>query len=105
MLGGILGRADDMLIIRGNNIYPSAIEAIIRRFPEIAEFRIRVSDETEMASLLLEFEPLPDAQDDLALVERISKAFQDRFNFRADIQAVAPGTLPRFELKARRFVK
>lgn len=105
MLGGILGRVDDMLIIRGNNIYPSAIEAIIRRFPEIAEFRIRVSDETEMASLLLEFEPLPDAQYDLALVERISKAFQDRFNFRADIQAVAPGALPRFELKARRFVK
>jgi len=39
--GGILGRLDDMLIVRGVNVFPSAIEAIVRRFP-VEEFRIEV---------------------------------------------------------------
>ena len=40
--GGILGRTDDMICIRGNNVYPSALEAILRRFPEVTEYRIEV---------------------------------------------------------------
>ena len=40
--GGILGRTDDMIHVRGNNLYPAALEAVIRRFPEVAEFRIVV---------------------------------------------------------------
>lgn len=106
MLGGILGRADDMLIIRGNNIYPSAIEALVRRFPEIVEFRIQVSKTGRLNALRLEIEPIPSAEGAAPmLVERLAEAFQDAFHFRADVQAVRPGLLPRFELKARRVVR
>ena len=40
--GGILGRLDDMLIVRGVNVFPSAIEGMVRRFPAIEEFQIEV---------------------------------------------------------------
>ncbi|MBM4077769.1 MAG: phenylacetate--CoA ligase, partial [Planctomycetes bacterium] len=46
--GGILGRIDDMLIIRGNNLFPSSLEAIIREFPEVIEYRIIHSKRREM---------------------------------------------------------
>lgn len=105
MLGGILGRTDDMLIIRGNNIYPSAIEGLIRRFPEIAEFRIEVTEVAQMPTLRLEIEPIPAAQADVALAAKIGKAFQDVFHFHAEVRSVPPDTLPRFEMKSRRVVR
>ena len=40
--GGILGRVDDMLIVRGVNVFPSALEGIVRRFPAVDEFVIEV---------------------------------------------------------------
>ena len=47
--GGILGRVDDMVIVRGVNIYPAAIESVVRRFSEITEFQVRESSKDEMA--------------------------------------------------------
>ena len=55
--GGILGRADDMIHVRGNNLYPAAIEAIVRRFPEVAEYRIHVDHTGPLADLRIEVEP------------------------------------------------
>ena len=57
--GGILARADDMVGVRGVNVYPAAIEAVVRGFPEIVEFRSTVSRSHEMRSLSLEIEPAP----------------------------------------------
>ncbi len=99
--GGILGRMDDMIHIRGNNIYPAAIEAIVRRFADVAEFRVVVDRTESLSNLRIEIECVPSA-DDSVLVERIAKALKDELLFRADVVRVAPGTLPRFEMKARR---
>lgn len=99
--GGIIGRTDDMLVIRGNNVYPSAIEAILREFPEIAEYRVIVSGRDTMADLRIEIEPAKGASAD-DLVDAVTQAFRDRFNFRPHVYPVHPGTLPRFEMKARR---
>ena len=55
--GGILGRADDMFIVRGNNVFPSAVESVLRNFPQVAEFRLRVYQEQAMTEVLLEIEP------------------------------------------------
>ena len=55
--GGILGRTDDMIHVRGNNLYPAAIEAVVRRFPEVAEFRIVVDRSGPLADLRVEVEP------------------------------------------------
>jgi phenylacetate-CoA ligase len=106
--GGILARIDDMLIIRGNNVYPSAVEAVIRRFPEVAEFRIRAERSGELAGLRVEVEPAggggpPESAD--ALRKRVATALAETFFFRSEVTVVPRGTLPRFELKGRRFVK
>src|SRR4029079_1852512 len=52
--GGILGRADDMIHVRGNNLYPGPIEAIVRRFPEVAEYRIHVDHSGPLPDLRIE---------------------------------------------------
>ena len=97
--GGILGRADDMLIVRGVNIYPSAVEAIVREFPEVAEFRITVTHVGALDELELEVETAADG-----CAARVAQALYGRLNLRVIVQAVPPGTLPRWELKARRVV-
>ena len=106
--GGILGRTDDMITIRGNNIYPARIEEIIREFPEIAEYRIEVTTVRSMNHLQVEIEPAEGASvasPPDGLVARVGRAIRDRLNFHAEVVAVAAGTLPRFELKGRRFVR
>jgi phenylacetate-CoA ligase len=104
--GGILGRADDMVTIRGNNVFPSSLEAILRQFDEVAEYRIEVHTEREMQHLKLEIEPIPDAAANVeGLMTRIRRTIKDRLNFHPDVIAVPIGSLPRFELKGQRFFR
>jgi phenylacetate-CoA ligase len=102
--GGVIGRADDMIHVRGNNLYPSAIEAVVRRFPEVAEFRIVVDQSGPLADLRIEIETKPPADGDRTAQEVI-RAIRDDLLFRPEVVVVPPGTLPRFEMKARRVVK
>jgi phenylacetate-CoA ligase len=105
--GGILGRIDDMFIVRGNNVFPTAVEAVIRRFPEVAEFRLCVTEGRGLPQVQLEIEPAPHTAQEVAssLAGRVAAAIQQALSFRADVIQVQPGTLPRFELKAKRFVR
>jgi phenylacetate-CoA ligase len=104
LAGGVLGRADDMIHVRGNNVYPSAIEAVVRRFAEVAEYRVLVDESRESAQMVIELEAVtPQASDHLA--ERVAVAVRDAMLFRPEVRVVPPQTLPRFELKARRWVK
>lgn len=105
--GGILGRADDMVTIRGNNVFPSSLDAILRELPEVAEYRITVVTVRAMPHLQIEIEPQPavaqspDAVDHL--LRQVRQTIKDRLNFQAEVTAVAVDALPRFELKGRRF--
>jgi phenylacetate-CoA ligase len=103
IVGGILGRVDDMLHVRGNNLYPGSIEAIVRRFPGVAEYRIVVDRSGPLADLRLEVEPAA-GSDGRELAESVSRAVRDELLFRVDVSAAPPGSLPRFEMKARRIV-
>lgn len=107
--GGILGRTDDMVTIRGNNVFPSSLEAILREFPAIIEYRIEVNEDRAMQQLTIQIEPTTDTWQDSSsrddLVECVVRAIKDRMNFQAEVIAVAPESLPRFELKGRRFVR
>jgi phenylacetate-CoA ligase len=102
--GGIVGRTDDMIHLRGNNLYPAAIEAVVRRFPEVAEFRVVVDQSGPLADLRIEIEPVAGAAA-VGLAEVVSRAIRDELLFRVEVAAVPPGTLPRFELKARRVLR
>jgi len=99
--GGILGRTDDMIHVRGNNLYPSALEGVIRRFSEVAEYRIRLGETSYLTALRIEVEPV-DSETAGDVAERISEAIREELLFRAEVVTVPPGSLPRFELKARR---
>ena len=104
LAGGILGRVDDMIHLRGNNVYPSALEAVIRRFPEAVEYRVTVDQSRALPQLRIELEPiLPGLAAEL--VQRVDQAIREELLFRAEVSAVEPGSLPRFEMKARRFIR
>ncbi len=95
--GGIVGRTDDLIVLRGVNIYPSAVEAIVRTF-EVGEFRLVRTRNGALEELTVEVE----ASDTAA--ERLAMAFRERLAVRIPTRAVAAGSLPRWELKARRLV-
>jgi phenylacetate-CoA ligase len=101
--GGILARTDDMIHVRGNNLYPGAIEAVIRRFPEVAEFRLVVDRTGPLTDLTVEIEPTNGTAVG-GLEEAVARAIRDDLLFRVPVVAVACGSLPRYEMKARRVV-
>lgn len=96
--GGVLGRVDDMMIIRGVNIYPSAIEQILHSFPEVVEYRMTAHKTGEMDFLTIEVE------DRLNAADRIAKELQLRLGLKIAVHCVPGGSLPRFEGKGNRFV-
>ena len=99
--GGILGRADDMICVRGNNVFPSSLEALIRRFPDVAEYRVEVDASSTLPELRVEVEPIK-AELGASLVKRVDRAIRDELLFRPVVTAAPPGSLPRYEFKANR---
>jgi phenylacetate-CoA ligase len=105
--GGILGRVDDMKVIRGTNVYPRAIEAIVREFPEVEEFQTVISHEGIRDEITVRVEMKPDWGSDgweplrASLRRRLGHAHEG-LNFR--IERAGAGELPRFELKAKRMI-
>ncbi|AZS35726.1 Phenylacetate-coenzyme A ligase [Microbacterium lemovicicum] len=105
--GGLQGRVDDMKLVRGTNVYPQAVESIVRTHSGIEEFQIRIHREGIRDEITLVVEPSPatDAREWAALETSLAQALADaheglRFCLeRADVNA-----LPRFELKARRLL-
>ena len=99
--GGVIGRLDDALIIRGLNVYPATLENIILRFPDVQEFAGRVyGTETfdELEIYLESTNPNPDTT-----ATAIVAAIRDALSLRVTVKTVPLGTLPRYELKSRRF--
>jgi phenylacetate-CoA ligase len=104
LAGGVLGRVDDMIVLRGNNVHPSAIQTILHRFAEVVEYRVEVDRGGALPVLRIDVEPHPAAAGD-AVAARVAQAVRDELLFRAEVRAVAPGALPRFDMKAQRFVR
>lgn len=107
LVGGILGRSDDMIIIRGNNLFPAGVDAAIREFPDVAEYRVHLGTSREMQQLRLELEPVArlTAEELAVLAEQIQARFKARFSFYPELEWVSPGQLPRFEMKAARWIR
>ena len=102
--GGILGRVDDMVVVRGVNVFPGAVDEIIRAHAGVAEYQVRVSRAQALAELSLKVETRPGSEDTDTLTRQLEHAFESALNLRVPVTAVPPGTLPRFEMKARRWV-
>jgi phenylacetate-CoA ligase len=102
--GGILGRTDDMVIVRGMNVYPSTIEDLLRAQDGVAEYQVQVNRNHPLTQISIRLEPRPEVTDPGALAARVQAALQDALHLRVPVQPVPPGQLPRFEMKARRWV-
>ncbi|AKU12588.1 phenylacetate-CoA ligase [Azoarcus sp. CIB] len=99
--GGILGRADDMVTVRGVNVFPAGVENIIRKFVEVDEFRITVSKVKHMDEMDIEVELCEGA--DPAVVHSIAERLDSMLAFRPRVHNVGRNILPRFDMKAKRF--
>ncbi len=104
LAGGIRGRIDDMVVIRGNNLHPAALQAILHRFAEVAEYVVEIDEQSALANLCITVEPV-EGVDGVALAERVQRAIRDELLFRADVRAVPCGSLPRADMKARRWLR
>ncbi|MHB8957869.1 MAG: phenylacetate--CoA ligase family protein [Pirellulaceae bacterium] len=96
--GGVLGRADDMMIVRGVNVFPSSVEQIIHSFPEIVEYQMTAHKRGAMDALTVEIE------DRLNAPQRVADELHLRLGLRVTVKAVPLGSLPRYEGKGKRFL-
>ena len=100
-VGGVIGRVDDVMIVRGVNVYPSALENLIRQVPEVGEFAVEVFRIEEMDQLDIRIE-VPSGNEE-SVAGEVAKEIHAALGIRAHVNPVPVGTLPRFDLKARRF--
>lgn len=100
--GGILGRVDDMLVVRGVNVFPSALEGIVRRFPAVDEFVIEVYRRGQLDEVRLLLEVQGQAG---VVAAAVQEAVRVDLGIRVEAVPVPGQSLPRYELKARRLVR
>ena len=103
--GGVISRVDDMVFVRGVNLYPSAIEQIISTYQGIAEYRVEISEQRGMTELRILIESEQGLTHTNDLERGLSEALRSSLNLRIPIEVVPPATLPRFEFKSKRWVR
>lgn len=97
--GGILGRVDDMVIVRGVNLYPSAMDAAIRAVAGVREYQVEIDKRGTLPEVMVRFEATGDGDCTAELAKHLRATFQ----MRIEVQKVPNGVLPVFEMKARRW--
>ena len=106
-LARLSGRADDMLVVRGINVFPSQIESVIGELPFLAPFyHITLTNENYMDKMVVDVEILPEyLTDNTSKLQEYSATIQARMkdvlNLKTIIKLNLPGTLQRFEGKAK----
>ena len=97
LIGGILGRTDDMIVVRGVNLYPASVDTVIRKFDQVREYRVYKENAGSMVEIKIEVEAEPE------IAKLVETGLRDAFSLRIAVQSVEAGTLPRFEMKAKRW--
>jgi phenylacetate-CoA ligase len=101
--GGILARRDDMVVIRGVNVYPSAVDDVLRASGGVLEYRVEILTVRSMIEIRIDVELDPAAGESSA--HHLERALRDSFGLRIPVRIVPTGALPRFEMKAKRWVR
>ncbi|MEI6786310.1 MAG: phenylacetate--CoA ligase family protein, partial [Verrucomicrobiota bacterium] len=99
------GRSDDMVVVRGVNVYPSLVEELVRAYPEITEYRVQLDCRSAMTELSLEVETVVHSPGLPSLPRLLEQTFQTALNLRVPVVLLPAGSLPRFEMKAQRWVR
>jgi phenylacetate-CoA ligase len=103
--GGILGRVDDMVIVRGVNVHPSAVEGIVRSMAGVAEFQVRLTRHGSLTEIRVVVEPSTDCANPEALASRLGHAFESSLSLRVPVELAPLNALPRYEMKANRWIR
>ncbi len=104
----ILGRADDMIVVRGINVYPSQIEHVLMNIPEVGDhFQVIISRNGPLDEITVRVEMRDEIftgelSDFRRIQEKIVRALQKELNVRVNVELVEKGTLERFKGKAKR---
>jgi phenylacetate-CoA ligase len=98
--GGILGRVDDLVIVRGVNLFPSAVDAAVRTVDGVREYAVEIDRRPTLPEVRIRFEATDGARDP---TDELTRHLRAVFQMRIDVARVAPGVLPVFEFKARRW--
>ncbi len=93
-----------MVNVRGVNVYPSAVESVVRRFTEVREYRATVANNGSLRELSMEIELSPGVNGQAEVARRVADALRESLGLTVPVGVVETNTLPRFELKAKRFV-
>ncbi len=104
-VGGMSGRADDMLNVRGVTLFPSSIEDIVRRVPALgAEFAIVLKKEQDLDVLIVQVEALPEVSTEryTGIAAMLEREIRSQCELRAVIEVLPQGTLPPTQFKAKR---
>ena len=99
------GRVDDMVIVRGVNVHPGAVEGIVREIGGIAEYQVVLTSRGPLTELRLRVEPVAGSPSPEDLLEQLRRAFERSLSLRVPVELVGAGILPRFEMKAKRWVR
>ncbi len=104
-IGRIQGRSDDMLIVRGVNVFPSQIEHVLMEIPELAEhYMIFLDRENELDVMRIQVELSKNSTDVESLRRKVAAKLKSVLNLTTEVEIVKPGTIKRFEGKAKRVV-
>ncbi|MCY4402568.1 MAG: phenylacetate--CoA ligase family protein [Candidatus Poribacteria bacterium] len=99
--GGVIGRLDNVIIIRGLNVYPATIENIILQIPEVKEFAVRAYRTETLDELEIQIETTNPNPNNATTT--VTSAIRDELGLRTIVKVVPHGSLPRYELKSKRF--
>ena len=103
--GGILARTDEMFVIRGVNLFPTAVESVLRANGASGEFRVNIDTSHALPEMRIEVEPPPGCGDPAGLAHQLESALLNAFSLRIPVVCAPEGSLPRFEVKARRWIR
>jgi phenylacetate-CoA ligase len=104
LVGGVLARTDDMINVKGVNVFPTAIESVVRSFQEVVEFQTTVIAKNAMRSLSVTIEVDDSIEHPSTIENKVSRKLYEALGLSISVTSVEPGTLPRFDMKARRFI-
>jgi phenylacetate-CoA ligase len=105
LAGGILGRTDDMVVIRGINVFPSSIDRILNGFKEILEYQVQIRETRGLPELSLRLELNSEVRARNNVSDLVRAALRSSLTLNIPVEVVESGTLPRFEMKAKRWVR
>ena len=97
--GGVTGRVDDAMVIRGTVVFPAALENAIRSVPQVTEYAVDVDRRGTLDELRVRIER---AEDGGGAPAAVAESIRRATGLRAEVTACAVGVLPRYELKSRR---